>query len=254
MKYLIVVFVAFTILGCKNKNDSQVEILTANQIIDKSIEVSGGEKFGNSDIGFKFRDKSYAAKRNNGDFLLLRAAVENSNDSIFDVLTNDGFRRFINDEVAVLEDSIASNYTASVNSVHYFSVLPYGLNDKAVKKELIGEERIDNHAYHKIKVTFSETGGGEDYEDEFIYWINQETFKLEYLAYSYNESDGKGMRFRKAYNERYINGLRFVDYNNYKTEDKSVSLTEMGKAFEADKLTLLSTIQLNDVTVDLLNN
>ena len=39
-------------------------------------------------------------------------------------------------------------------------------------------------------------------------------------TYSYIESDGIGLRFREAFNERYINGIRFVDYNNYKPKLK----------------------------------
>ena len=149
---------------------------------------------------------------------------------------------------------MAIKYSASVNSVHYFSVLPYGLNDKAVNKKLIGEERIKGKDYYKIEVTFSQKGGGEDFEDVFIYWINKASFKPDYLAYSYNEDDGKGMRFREAYNERYVNDLRFVDYNNYKSEDKKFYLIDLAKAFNNNSLKLLSKIELQNVEVDLINN
>ena len=80
------------------------------------------------------------------------------------------------------------------------------------------------------------------------------SFKVDYLAYSYNEDDGVGMRFREAYNERFVNSLRFVDYNNYKTEDTSIPLESLGKAFEANQLKLLSKIELKNVTVKLIDN
>ena len=79
------------------------------------------------------------------------------------------------------------------------------------------------------------------------------TFKADYIAYSYNEDDGKGMRFREAYNERYIQGIRFVDYNNYRSQDPLADLPELGNAFNNDELQLLSKIELEGITVDLIN-
>ena len=61
------------------------------------------------------------------------------------------------------------------------------------------------------------------------------------------------MRFREVYNERYKNGLRFVDYNNYKAESDALELSELGRAFENNQLELISKIQLKNVTVNLLN-
>ena len=250
MKYLSIVLFSVVILGCKN--ESTEKALTADEIIYKSIELAGGNKFEKSIIEFDFRDRHYYAKRKSGDFSLMRITVEVDKDSIFDILNNDGFKRIGNNgEDIFLED--LKKYSASVNSVHYFSTLPYGLNGEAVNKTLLGEEEINNKTYYKIKVTFNKEGGGEDYEDIFVYWVDKEFFKTQYLAYSYNEDDGVGMRFREAYNERYINGLRFVDYNNYKAEDLETKLTDLGKAFENNQLKLLSKIELENVNVDLID-
>ena len=70
----------------------------------------------------------------------------------------------------------------SVNSVHYFSVLPFGLNDKAVSKKLLSDITIKGVDYYTIQVTFSEDGGGDDFDDVFLYWVQKESFKLNYLA------------------------------------------------------------------------
>ena len=258
--YIIVLFVVL-LSSCKNENANTIKTdletnpktLTADDIISKSIAVSGGERFKQSSLKFEFRDVYYQALRKNHEFLLVRVLV-NEKDSIFDMLSNVGFERYHNDAFVKLEDSIANVYSASVNSVHYFSVLPYGLNDTAVNKTLLESEQIKNKDYHKIKVTFDELGGGEDHEDVFVYWVNKETFKVDYLAYSYAEVSGIGMRFREAYNERYIKGLRFVDYNNYKTENTSIPVENLAKAFDANELKLLSKIELENITVDLVNN
>lgn len=258
--YLLILFVVL-FSSCKNDKSNVLEVdtetnkkmLTADEIIDKSIEVSGGEKFKRSSLKFEFRDTYYQALRKNHEFLLVRIIVK-ENDSIFDMLSNVGFERYNNETFVALEDSIAAKYSASVNSVHYFSVLPYGLNDKAVKKTLLKSEQIKGKDYYKIKVTFNKEGGGEDHDDIFVYWIDKVSYKADYLAYSYQEDHGLGMRFREAYNERYISGLRFVDYNNYKSEDNSILLEKLGKAFEANELRLLSKIDLENVKVDLIDN
>ena len=249
MKYVYAILICFSMMACKE--ESKKIQLTAADVIDKSIEVSGGDKFENSIIRFDFRDKYYMARREKGNYSLTRIFSIN-NDSIFDLLTNSGFERFMNDNSTRLEDSMVTKYTSSVNSVHYFSVLPYGLNDKAVNKKLLGEEKIRNKEYYKIEVTFDQEGGGEDYEDVFIYWVDKESFKVGYLAYSYNEDDGVGLRFREAYNERYINEIRIVDYNNYKDDDTSTSLYDLGKRFDESQLKLLSKIELKNVEVELL--
>ena len=76
---------------------------------------------------------------------------------------------------------------------------------------------------------------------------------MDYLAYSYNEADGMGMRFRVAYNERLVNGLRFVDYDNYKPNDSAAALDSLGQAFNNNQLTLVSKIELNAIEVELID-
>lgn len=222
--------------------------MDANAIINKSIEVSGGELFKKSTIEFDFRDKHYKAIRDNGKFQYERI-FNDSLGEIKDVLNNKGFRRFVKDSISVVSDGKEQAYAASVNSVHYFSVLPYGLNDKAVNKTFLYEVQVKGKSYYKIKVTFNKDGGGEDFDDEFIYWVNKDTFKADYLVYSYNEKDGRGYRFREAYNERFIGDIRFVDYNNYKPANNEVSLESLDVLFETNKLELLSKIELKNISV-----
>jgi hypothetical protein len=246
MKYVLVYAFSLVLFNC---NEKQRKIVTADDIIKKSIEISGGNKIGTSVIEFDFRDAHYKAGRDDRKYEFIRFSKDSVN-SIVDVLNNSGFKRTINDSLVTVADSMATKYSASVNSVHYFSVLPYGLDGKAVHKRYLNEIEIKGKPYHKIEVTFSQDGGGEDFEDVFIYWIHTETNKVDYLAYSYMEDDGKGLRFREAYNERYISGIRFVDYNNYKPKEKDVNLEDLDQMFIENKLELLSKIELENVTVN----
>lgn len=232
-----------------NCNEKKSKVVVAADIINEAIEVSGVKKLDSSVIEFIFRDIRYKAVRNNGNFMLARVMVQDG-DSIFDLLSNNGFERIVTDSSVKVPDSMATKYSSSVNSVHYFAVLPNGLDGKAVNKTYLEEVDIKGKTYHKIKVTFNEEGGGEDFEDVFIYWVNTNTKKVDYLAYSYKEDDGIGLRFREAYNERFISSIRFVDYNNYKPKEANVKLQDLDQLFVENKLELLSKIELEDVRVN----
>jgi superfamily I DNA/RNA helicase len=243
-KLIYIVTVCLLVLACKTETP-----LTAQEVIEKTLEVSGGDKYLNAEIDFDFRTMHYRSARGSGKFQYEREFKDSIGD-IKDVLNNDGFQRYINNELVEIPDSMAVKYTSSVNSVHYFALLPFGLNDAAVNKSSLENVTIKDKLYHKIKVWFSQEGGGEDFEDVFIYWIDTETFKADYIAYSYIEDDGVGIRFREAYNERIVNGLRFVDYNNYKSEEATMDVIGLDKAFETGHLKLLSKIELENIVVN----
>lgn len=215
----------------------------AKEIIAKSIEASGGAVISNSTISFTFRDKVYKAERKEGVFVLTRAF-----DSIKDVLTNTFFERYVSGKKVELTDSIANNYRNSVNSVHYFSVLPYGLDAKAVQPKLLGSKRIKGKDYYKIEVRFAEAGGGEDFKDVFVYWINKSNFFVDYLAYRYY-TNGGGMRFRELKKETIINGVRLADYNNYKPSKPINSIREIDDSYINGRLEKVSEIILKNIQV-----
>ena len=163
---------------------------TADAVISKAIEVAGTNTLANAVLSFDFRDKFYKATRHAGVFRLERLQKDTLGE-VRDVLSNAGFERYVNGNLLTLSDSIASLYSNSVNSVHYFAVLPFGLEDQAVRRTYKGEEKIKSNIYHKIEVTFAEDGGGKDHDDIFVYWVNDKSHKIDYMAYSYKEQDGR---------------------------------------------------------------
>lgn len=245
MKYSLLLILSLLLLNC----ETQPNTLSADTMIQKSMEDSGVNKLNSSILSFDFRDIHYVAIRANGSYEFQRIQKDSSN-VVRDILNNKGFERFINDSLVVVPDSMATKYASSVNSVHYFAVLPYSLDGKAVNKTYLGDVKIKDKTYYKIKVTFNEDGGGEDFDDVFIYWIHSENSKIDYLAYSFKEDDGIGLRFREAYNERYINGVRFVDYNNFKPKDKTSKLENLDVLFNENQLELLSKIELENISLN----
>lgn len=245
MKYISLIILLVLFNSCKQEEKQ----LTAQQIIDKTIENAGGSKYDNANINFTFRDTKYSSNRKDGQFELTRSS-EDSLGTLKDVLNNNGFQRFQNEIKVDIPDTIATKYANSINSVHYFVQLPYGLNADAVIKELVGEAEIKGKKYYEIKVTFKQEGGGTDHDDIYMYWINQDDFTLDYFAYKFYTGKG-GIRFREAYNPRTVGGLRFADYKNYKAEPwESVDLKTLDELFSQGKLELLSDIKTEAISVN----
>jgi len=241
IKYFYALLVSITLFACN------VPLKDPQKIIDKAIEASGGKKYLNSTIEFDFRGRHYVALRDGGKYSYERITKDSTN-TIHDYLNNDGFKREINNMPVEVADTMKVKYTASVNSVVYFALLPYGLNDAAVRKKFLGETNIENVEYYVIEITFAQEGGGEDHEDVFLYWINKKDFTIGYMAYSYEESDGIGLRFRKAYNPRTINGILFLDYINLKPKGET-QITNLEELFKKGELEELSKIELTNIQV-----
>ncbi len=245
MHRLLLVFGVMILTSCTHKEKSK---LTAQSIIDSSITASGGDLYAKTTRSFTFRGRHYISENGKGGQVLKRI-LKNDTAHILDVRTHQKFERYIYDSLVRLHDTTANKYANSVNSVHYFADLPYGLNDPAVNKEYLGEASIKGKTYYKVKVTFEQEGGGDDFDDTYVYWFNKQTFKPDYLAYEFHV-DGGGMRFREAFNERYVNGIRYVDYNNYKANNLDIPIFQIDSLFEAGNLELLSKIELEHVQVN----
>lgn len=221
----------------------------AERIVDASIEAHGGKTFEQARISFDFRERSYEIYKSPHRYEYTRKFTD-STGRVVDFLNNEGFVRTINGEKVSLSEERKQAFTNSVNSVAYFAFLPYGLNDEAVFKEDLGKTELEGQSYFRVKVTFSEEGGGEDFEDEFIYWINEETKLVDYLAYLYH-TDGGGMRFRKTTQRHRAEGLILQDYENYKPKSKDLELEDLEDLFRKGELELLSEINLENVVVSI---
>jgi len=243
MKLLSILLLTVSIVSCKQREIP----LTAQAIVNEAIANSCNGNCDHAIIDFTFRDRCYVSKRDGGNYQYERITTD-STGITHDILTNNGFLRYKNDTLVKVPDSMVTRYSNSINSVHYFAQLPYGLNAPAARKELVGEVIIRGETYFEISVIFVEESGGKDFEDEFVYWIHKENYTMDYFAYSY-ATDGGGIRFREAYNTRIVNGIRFADYNNFKPRSSEVALTDLDSLFEMGELNLLSKIETESVGV-----
>lgn len=254
--FIIVTVILLIAVGCKDfqkddKNASQIEKSAqelsnenTQSIVNEAIKAHGGDLYDSAHYQFVFRDKLYSFENING-FTYKVISKDSLGNQIEDFLQDGKLARTVNTELVKLSKKDIAKYSEALNSVIYFATLPHKLNDKAVQKEGIGETIIKGEDYDVVKVTFGKVGGGKDYDDVFMYWINKKSHYINYLAYSYSVNEG-GVRFRSAYNPRTIDGIRFQDYINWEAP-VGTPLKELPAMFEKEQLKELSRIETKDI-------
>lgn len=248
---LIICVIAAITFSCNSKKENQDDtvknntaekgepLTKADSIVNQAIEAHGGDLYSKADFSFVFREKKYHFKNDSSNYEY-SSEVQKGDSLIKDVTVNSDFTRLINGQKQNLTTEDAAKYGESLNSVIYFATLPYKLQDASVNKKFVEKTIIKSKDYEVIEVTFGKDGGGKDFDDEYMYWINKETHKVDYLAYNY-QVNGGGVRFRAAFNPRVINGVTFQDYVNYEAPVKTLlkdlpTLYEQGKLKEASKI------------------
>jgi hypothetical protein len=245
MKYTssLIFLLLFFLIGC---NTESTKTPSAQQVVDSAIVRAGGKGFRINQISFDFRNRTYKSYLEDGQRVLARITPTDSGD-IQDLRKGDSFKRIWKDSLLAVPDTTAQKWSNAVNSVHYFAYLPYGLNDAAVNKEMLGMVQIGEDSYYKVRVTFKAEGGGEDFEDVFIYWFDSQTYNPDFLAYEFH-TNGGGLRFREGFNPRRVGGLKFQDYINYKPSGNA-SLLLLDSLFIKGELEELSRIELQNIQV-----
>lgn len=250
MRYLILLFIGLLYFSCDSTPATaasptvnlRTNYLSPDTTINRAIQHHYGDYYDNADVEFDFRDKHYTIRKNGGDYTYTRSFGDTT-----DIVTNEGFSRTIGGAPVDLTEKKANTYANSVNSVRYFFMLPYGLNDPAVKKERVGKTMIKGQHYHILRVTFTEEGGGDDFDDVYYYYFHAREGHLDYLAYSF-VVDGGGVRFREAINQRRVEGLLVQDYINYKPIDEA-EVSDLAGLLETGGLQELSRIENENVVV-----
>lgn len=245
MKYLLPTVLVLLLVSCQEAKD----LTNPQVIIDESIAYHGLEDFANNSFSLTFRGIDYSYKYKNGLFEYTRAQRDSTGAIIYDVLNNDGLTRYIDGEAIELNEERRGAYSRSVNSVIYFFRLPYGLNDEAVIKQFKGERTIKDKTYLEVHVSFKQEGGGDHFEDVFLYWFDKEDLSMDYMAYLYY-TDGGGLRFREAINQREVNGSIIQDYINFKPEDQNIDINTIRELYNTNQLIELSRIINENVIIE----
>lgn len=219
-------------------------------IVDRAIQHHGGDVYGKSEARLDVCSKS-------GCFRVETRATEGSLDfevsgkargKLREVRSWDGVTTVLEDgeAMAVSPDDLQPYLDWAMARI-YFCFLPYRLNDPGVYKQDLGLTTWEGRHLHRIKVTF-EPGSSTDASDEYMYWFDPETARLEYFAYTYDDNGG-GLRFRRAINHRRLGGILFFDQENLGTEGADLSVDAIDAAYVRDQLRYVSTVRFENIKV-----
>lgn len=186
--------------------------------------------------------------RDRGRFFYERSYEEPMGAIVREWMTNEETGWEVDGDRQELDARERDRVETAVNSVVYFGFLPFRLLDPAVQLRDLGTEEVGGEPYRMVEVTFQEEGGGQDWEDRFVYWFHQDRHTLDYLAYRYHR-DGGGTRFRRAVNRREVGGLLVQDYENFRAPGGISDIAEYTRLHQDGALELLSRIELEDLTV-----
>ena len=257
-KPVLIILTLVLLAACNNKekkiapklidktttSPTPVKLSKSEKLLKETIEAHGGSLYETAGYAFIFRGNTFQFKNDGANYEYTKI-YKKEHSEIKDVLKNGVFSRTVNNVPAELTDKEISSATGAINSVIYFATLPHKLNDEAVNSKYLEDITIKDENYHVIEVTFNQDGGGEDHDDEYYYWINATSKKIDYLAYNYSVNKG-GVRFRAAYNKRVVNGITFQDYVNYEAP-VGTPLKQLPSLFEANQLKELSKIDTENV-------
>lgn len=251
-KYILPLLLLSMLFSCKSKKvisntsstKSKKELTKAEKILLKAFNAHGGKKYDTAHYEFIFRKKKYTF-HNNGPSYTYTVTYEKDGQINSNELNNNGLIRKVDGKEVEISKKEYDSHFGALNSVIYFATLPHKLYDPAVMKSYKGATTIKGKEYEVLEITFKQEGGGQDHDDEYYYWINKATNRIDYLAYNYLVNNG-GVRFRTAYNQRIVDGILFQDYVNYKAE-VGTPLAELPALFEKEALKKLSVIETEAV-------
>lgn len=186
-------------------------------IVDRAIAFHGGEIYSASltRLNISSRSGSFDLEVTRRGSLFEYVVA----DSVDDVsrtthADNDSTERSVGGEPLSLDEEATQRARDFVFARVYFPFLPFGLNDPDVLKVDQGIESWAGRELHRVKVTFT-AGSSTDASDDYAYWFDPSSGRLEQYAYSFgNGTPRGGLRFRRLSNYRRVGGLLFFDAGN----------------------------------------
>lgn len=209
------------------------------EIVERAIAFHGGESYTDFAVELQLCSRSgcfdLSVQEQNGAYDYTAAGA--SRDGHLKVrVTNDSVERWLDGEPRAVSAEDEQRWRDWVSSKLYFCFLPYRLADPSVYFQDLGLEKWNGRQLHKVKVTFA-PASSTDASDEYLYWFDPETARLEQFAYSFEGNPG-GLRFRQGHNYRRAGELLFFDQHNLGVEGEGLRVDDLTPEMVADMRTV----------------
>jgi hypothetical protein len=162
--------------------------------------------------------------------------------------SNDTVEQWLEGVATPLDERTRQAAQDFVSARVYFPFLPFRLADPSASKQDLGLERWGARELHKVKVTFA-AGSSTDAGDEYLYWFDPKTGRLEQFAYSFGTGANAGLRFRRGQNYREVGGILFFDQENLALDAPGLKVEQITPNFVATQMKKLSVVELREIVV-----
>lgn len=235
---LILLLLGFT--ACEKETP-----LTAKDILATSINKSGGEQFLYSQIKFHAADLDYYMERKGH---IANFTVERKSDSItYKATYENGYTNYyINDSIQQETPLTRRFINSNLEGFLYFVSFPHVLKQNAVILNRNADIEINKKSHYVLHVSFTKVEGEPD--NEFYLYIDKETYLINYTAEKYANTGNLPM-FKRYYNSRMIEGIRFADYYSFRSNEEGAALENLVEQFKSYNLKDLRNIEFTDIEV-----
>ncbi len=253
---LAVCILLLVVMGCSRPAAGPVGDAEAVEAVHAARAAHGSDRLDGRTVHFTFRGTPFTAWRDGGRFRYSRTTVDDAGRTVVETVDHRGVSRTVNGaETPFASDRERRVAETAVGSVVYFALLPAALADAAVRVRSLGRDTVDGRLYDAVEVTFAQDGGGDDWEDRYLYWLHPERHTVDFLAYTYRETPGDtaraatGHRFRRVTRAWTAGGVRFQDYQNL-TADSLARLEDYPATLAAGRLFPVSDVRTETVRVE----
>lgn len=219
------------------------------EIVARSIGLHGGDVLSHSSVELEVCSRSGCYRigaRVHGEVFDLQASGEVRGHNRRVRITNESTELWQDDHRQVVEKDRVQSLRDWVMARVYFVFLPFRLQDESVRQEDLGIEIWNERPLRKVKISFAR-GSSSGADDEFLYWFDPDSGRLEQFAYSYSGDPG-GLRFRRAFHYRRVGGILFYDQENWGVEGPGLTVDEITPEWVSG-WDLVSTVELKDIRV-----
>ncbi len=241
------ILISINFASCKEYQKNQDgELLDGKTILEKCIENHGGSIFNSSNIKLTTNDIDYEMV--NYQYKVKYSMRKFFNKDLHVVNYDRGYvQYFINDS---LRNSNAYNnfvVNTRLDNFLYLLSIPFNLDFNGTITERLEDVTIRSKDYYSIHISFPKI---EDVpENEFILYIDKESFQMSFLALKYNIL-GSSISFRRFMNPRTVDGVMFQDYISFTPkEDSNATLQDLYIEYNKATLKDAKPIKLKKISV-----
>jgi len=224
--------------------------ITAEELLEKTIETLGKRALYNSELSFMEREISYTSLRSKYQYeYTMKRSVDTIN--YFAKSYNGGFE-YTENGVPVSYGATSGQLEKDLIDLNQFMILPANFeNDNAVLLNLKNDISIDGIEYYVLHISFKNQMP-TDLAGNYNLYIAKDTYEIDFIGYDSLATEGRFF-LKEAFNKRVLNGVSFSDYRTYISQKNISTIDSLPVLLGKNQLVLRNPLVIKNINVKLLD-